>query len=125
MPRKLLAEIGRQVADTAGEGSQLRRIPSRMSLMRKVYDGLQQGKIDRSLFHRQCECLLHRSGAEGLCEQPWTAGRAAGVRARTRTSLRGGMTARIYEVKYPKKNLVIIIYQMPDGKIEQYLIAEQ
>ncbi len=35
------------------------------------------------------------------------------------------MTARIYEVKYAKKNLVIIIYQMPDGKIEQYLIAEQ
>jgi hypothetical protein len=35
------------------------------------------------------------------------------------------MTARIYEVKYAKKNLVIIIYQMPDGKIEQYLIAGQ
>ena len=42
-----------------------------------------------------------------------------------RTSLRGGMTARIYQVKYPNKNLTIIIYQMPDGKIEQYLIAEQ
>jgi hypothetical protein len=35
------------------------------------------------------------------------------------------MTARIYEVKYPTKTLVIIVYQMPDGKIEQYLIAEQ
>ena len=35
------------------------------------------------------------------------------------------MTARIYQVKYPKKNLTIIIYEMPDGKIEQYLIAEQ
>ena len=40
-----------------------------------------------------------------------------------RTSLRGGMTARIYQVKYLNKNLTIIIYQMPDGKIEQYLIA--
>ena len=35
------------------------------------------------------------------------------------------MTERIYEVKYPDKNLVIIIYEMPDGKIEQYLIAER
>jgi hypothetical protein len=35
------------------------------------------------------------------------------------------MIERVYEVKYPKKNLVIVIYEMPDGKIEQYLIAEQ
>ena len=35
------------------------------------------------------------------------------------------MTERIYEVTYPTKNLVIIIYEMPDGKFEQYLIAEK
>jgi hypothetical protein len=34
------------------------------------------------------------------------------------------MTERLYQVKYANKNLVIIIYEMPDGKIEQYLIAE-
>ena len=38
---------------------------------------------------------------------------------------RGGMTERIYEVKYPTRNLVIIIYEMPDGKFEQYMIAEK
>lgn len=54
----------------------------------------------------------HCSGAPQEFNQTWS-------------SLLGGMTARIYEVKYPKKNLVIIIYEMPDGKIEQYLIAEQ
>ena len=41
------------------------------------------------------------------------------------TSLRGGMTERTYEVKYPTKNLTIIIYEMPDGKFEQYLISER
>ncbi len=35
------------------------------------------------------------------------------------------MTERIYEVKYPNKKLVIVIYEMPDGKIEQYLVLEQ
>jgi hypothetical protein len=43
----------------------------------------------------------------------------------SRVSERGGMTERIYDVKYPAKNLIIIIYEMPDGKLEQYMIAER
>ena len=35
------------------------------------------------------------------------------------------MTERVYEVKYPTRSLVIIIYEMPDGKFEQYMIAEK
>ena len=41
-----------------------------------------------------------------------------------RSALRGGMNARIYQVKYPNKNLVIVTYQTPNGKIEQYLVLE-
>lgn len=98
--------------------------PQADALMRKVYDGLQQGKIDRSLFTDNCnsyfneEALKDYAGSLGPLGVPETF-------TPIRSSLRGGMTARIYQVKYPNKNLVIIIYQMPDGKIEQYLIAEQ
>ena len=98
--------------------------PKQDELMRKVYDGLQQGKIDRSLFTDNCNAYFTD---QALKDYAFSLGPLGAPEAftPTRTSLRGGMTARIYEVKYPTKNLVIIIYQMPDGKIEQYLIAEE
>ena len=43
----------------------------------------------------------------------------------TSVSLRGGMTHRSYQLKYPQKTLGLNIYEMPDGKFEQFLIAVQ
>ena len=91
--------------------------------MRKVYDGLQQGKIDRSLFTDNANSYFDDQALKDYASSLEPLG--APEEFRPRSSGRGGMIARIYQVKYPKKNLVIIIYQMPDGKIEQYLIAEQ
>jgi D-alanyl-D-alanine carboxypeptidase len=92
--------------------------------IRKVYEGLQQGKIDRALFTDNAnyyfndQALKDYGGSLGPLGAPQSFTSAG-------TSLRGGMTERIYEVKYPTKNLVIIIYEMPDGKLEQYLVAEK
>ena len=98
--------------------------PKQDELMRKVYDGLQQGKIDRTLFTDNANAYFTDQALKDYAASLGPLG-APDSFTQTRTSGRGGMTARIYDVKYPKKNLVIIIYQMPDGKIEQYLIAEQ
>ncbi len=98
--------------------------PKQDELMRKVYDGLQQGKIDRSLFTDNCNAYFTDQALKDYASSLGPLGTPEAFTP-SRTSLRGGMTARAYEVKYPKKDLVIIIYQMPDGKIEQYLIAEQ
>ena len=98
--------------------------PQADALMRKVYDGLQQGKIDRSLFTDNCNAYFTDQALKDYADSLGPLG-APEAFTNSRISLRGGMTARIYDVKYPKKDLVIIIYQMPDGKIEQYLIAEQ
>src|SRR5271165_5325148 len=92
--------------------------------VRKVYDGLQQGKIDRSIFTGNAnsyftdQALKDYSGSLGPLGAPQSLTQSG-------SSLRGGMKERIYEVKYPTKNLVIVIYEMPDGKFEQYLIAEK
>jgi len=115
--------IGRQViADLVKAAAP--QDPKADAVMRQVYDGLQQGKIDRSLFTDNCNAYFTD---EALKDYASGLGPLGAPKAFTsaRTSLRGGMTARIYQVKYPKKDLTIIIYQMPDGKIEQYLIAEQ
>ncbi|HEU5239913.1 MAG TPA: hypothetical protein VFU37_22460, partial [Pyrinomonadaceae bacterium] len=38
---------------------------------------------------------------------------------------RGGMTLRVYIVRFPQKVLRAWSYEMPDGKLEQYQIAAQ
>jgi hypothetical protein len=98
--------------------------PKQDELIRSVYDGLQQGKIDRSLFTENANAYFTDQALKDYATSLGPLGAPQGF-SQTRSSGRGGMIERIYEIKYAKKNLVIIIYEMPDGKIEQYLIAEQ
>jgi hypothetical protein len=37
--------------------------------------------------------------------------------------LRGGMTMRMYRIRFPNKTLRAWTYEMPDGKLEQYQVA--
>ena len=115
--------IGRQVSALLLKAA-APQDPKQDELMRKVYDGLQQGKIDRSMFTDNANAYFTDQALKDYASSLGPLGAPEAFTA-SRTALRGGMTARIYDVKYPKKDLTIIIYQMPDGKIEQYLIAEQ
>ncbi len=98
--------------------------PKQDELMRKVYDGLQQGKIDRALFTDNANAYFTEQALKDYGDSLGPLG-APTAFTQARSSLRGGMTERVYEVKYPKKTLDIVIYEMPDGKIEQYLVLEQ
>jgi len=98
--------------------------PKQDALMRQIYDGLQQGKIDRSLFTDDANAYFTAQALKDYADSLGPLGAPESFTS-VRTSLRGGMTARIYQVKYPTKNLVLIIYEMPDGKIEQYLVVER
>ncbi|MFZ0794722.1 MAG: serine hydrolase domain-containing protein, partial [Candidatus Korobacteraceae bacterium] len=117
------SEIGNQVRALLVKAANPQD-PKQDELMRKVYDGLQQGKIDRALFTDNANSYFTDQALKDYASSLGPLGAPQGF-SQTRTSLRGGMTARIYEVKYPQKSLIIIIYEMPDGKIEQYMIAEQ
>jgi len=92
--------------------------------VRKIYDGLQQGKIDRSLFTDNANSYFND---QALTDYAASLGPLGAPRSFTqsKSELRGGMMERTYEVRYATKSLVIIIYEMPDGKFEQYLIAER
>ncbi len=117
------SEIGGQIRSLLVSGLNPQD-PKQDELIRKVYDGLQQGKIDRSLFTDNANAYFTEQALKDYASSLGPLGAPQGF-SQTRSSGRGGMIERIYEVKYPTKNLVIIIYEMPDGKIEQYLIAEQ
>jgi D-alanyl-D-alanine carboxypeptidase len=94
------------------------------ALVRKVYDGLQQGKIDRTLFTENVNSYFNDQALKDYASSLGPLGAPQGF-TQANSSLRGGMTERVYEVKYPTRSLVIIIYEMPDGEFEQYMIAEK
>ncbi len=117
------SEIGNQVRSLLIK-AQNPQDPKQDELIRKVYDGLQQGKIDRSLFTENANAYFTDQALKDYASSLGPLG-APQEFSQLGTSGRGGMIERTYQVKYPKKSLVIIIYEMPDGKIEQYLIAER
>ena len=107
--------IGRQVVTQLVHAA-TPQDPKADALMRQVYDGLQQGKIDRSLFTDNCNAYFTEEALKDYASSLGPLGKPRAFTA-TRTSLRGGMTARIYQVKYANKELTIIIYQMPTARL--------
>ena len=92
--------------------------------VRKIYDGLQQGKIDRALFTDNANSYFNDQALKDYAASLGPLGAPQSF-TQSKSEIRGGMTERNYEVNYATKSLVIIIYEMPDGKFEQYLIAEK
>ena len=89
---------------------------------RKIFDGLQRGVIDRSLF---------TANANFYFSDPTLKDFAAGLAplgtprefTQTYQELRGGMILRVYQVKFAHQTLRAWTFEMPDGKLEQYQIA--
>jgi CubicO group peptidase (beta-lactamase class C family) len=117
------SEIGSQARAAVLE-SENPQDPKRDALIRKVYDGLQRGQIDRSLFTDNANAYFTDQALKDYASSLGPLGAPQSFTP-ARVSSRGGMTARLYDVKYADKSLVIIIYEMPDGKFEQYMIAER
>lgn len=92
------------------------------ALVRGVFDALKQGKIDRSLLTDNANSYFTEQALKDYSASLSPLGDPQSFMQSSR-SLRGGMTHLSYQVKYPKKTLRINIYQMPDGKFEQYLIS--
>jgi CubicO group peptidase (beta-lactamase class C family) len=88
---------------------------------RKVFEGLQQGKIDRSQFTDDANFYFTEQALQDFASSLGPLGPVQEFTA-SRTSLRGGMTYRGYRARIGGKQLSISIYEMPDGKYEQYLV---
>ena len=96
--------------------------PEILARYRGIYEGLQQGKIDRSLFTDNANFYFSDQTIKDFASSLGALGKPDSFEA-TGQSLRGGMTFRGFTVKYPQKTLSIICFEMPDGKIEQYQVA--
>ena len=116
-------DIGRQVMNAFLNSANVSD-PKQDALVRRVFDDLRQGKIDRTLFTDNANSYFTEQALKDYSTSLTALGEVQSFR-QTSNSLRGGMTHMGYEVKFKDKTVGINIYQMPDGKFEQFLIAAE
>jgi D-alanyl-D-alanine carboxypeptidase len=90
---------------------------------RKIFEGLQHGAIDRSLFTENANSYFNQQALQDFASSLAPLGMPQEF-VQTRQALRGGMTLRVYQLKFAKQMLRVWTYAMPDGKLEQYQVAE-
>jgi D-alanyl-D-alanine carboxypeptidase len=100
--------------DTTGLGAE--------KLARSIYDGLVQGRIDRSLFTESANAYFSEQAIADYKASLGALGTPTEF-SRRGESLRGGMVIRSYRIRAGTYVLDLTTMTMPDGKIEQYIVA--
>jgi hypothetical protein len=91
---------------------------------RQIFEGLQHGTIDRSLFTPNANAYFDAQALADFAASLGPLGPPTEV-TQAGQSLRGGMTFRAFRVRAGGKTLSLTTFTMPDGKLEQYQIASQ
>lgn len=98
--------------------------PEKLAQARKIFDGLQHGIIDRSLFTSNANFYFSEQALQDFATNLGPLGSPEEF-VQVRQSLRGGMKLRSYSVKFPKQSLRVWTFEMPDGKLEQFQVSAQ
>lgn len=88
-----------------------------------IFKGLQDGKIDRSLFTDNCNAYFDAVALGDFASSLKPLGETATFH-QVADELRGGMTFRVFAVTFKNspQRVRVTTYTMPDGKLEQYLV---
>src|ERR1051325_110117 len=89
---------------------------------RTIFEGLQHGRIDRALFTSNANAYFSEQALQDFASTLGPLGTPQEF-TQSAQSLRGGMTLRRYRVKFPNKTLRAWTFAMPDGKLEQFMVA--
>ena len=91
--------------------------------VRSILEGLQQGRIDRSLFTSNANAYFTDAALGDFGSSLRELGRLKSV-TKSGQQLRGGMTHLSYRAQFDKKTMALNIYRTTDGKFEQYMVEE-
>ena len=91
---------------------------------RKIFEGLQRGTIDRSLFTDNANSYFNEQALKDFAASLGPLGTPLEF-VQNRSDLRGGMTLRIFRVVCRQKVMRAWTFEMPDGKLEQYQVASE
>jgi len=94
----------------------------KLAQARKIFEGLQRGRIDRSLFTDNANFYFDQQALQDFASSLGPLGTPDEF-VQAHQALRGGMKLRVYSIKFPKNKLQAWTYEMPDGKLEQYQVA--
>jgi len=96
--------------------------PAKLEQAKRIFAGLQQGKIDRSLFTDNANAYFSEQALADFASSLGPLGEPQQF-TQSSQSLRGGMIGRVYIVRFPQKTIRAWTYEMPDGKLEQFQVA--
>ena len=88
----------------------------------RIFEELQQGRIDRSLFTDNCNAYFTPEALKDFQSSLGPLGKPAAF-AQAGQGLRGGMVLRRFQIAFSGRMLSLTTFTMPDGKIEQYQVA--
>ena len=98
--------------------------PEKLEQAKKIFDGLQHGKIDRSLFSDNANAYFSEQALQDFASGLGPLGTPKQF-TQSGQGLRGGMVLRVFRVRFEDQTLRVWTYQLPNGKLEQYQIATQ
>jgi CubicO group peptidase (beta-lactamase class C family) len=87
-----------------------------------IFEGLQQGKIDRALFTDNANGYFSEEALEDFKSSLGPLGKWESF-TQASQSLRGGMVGRVYVIVFKDKTVRAWTYEMPDGRLEQFQVA--
>jgi len=114
-------QIARKVAPLLFTGNTA-VVAEKVERARKILEQLQQGKIDRLLFTDNANSYFDQQALQDFATSLSPFGASQDFQ-QTAEQGRGGMTYRVYRAKFAEKVLSISTFEMPDGKVEQYLVS--
>ena len=89
---------------------------------KNIFEGLQKGTIDRSLFTSDANSYFSTLALQDFQSSLALLGAPTKV-VQVSEEKRGGMLERSFRVIFPDRTLRVWTYQMPNGKLEQYQVA--
>ncbi|MGH8114067.1 MAG: serine hydrolase domain-containing protein [Rhodanobacteraceae bacterium] len=87
-----------------------------------IFAGLQRGSIDRSLFTADANSYFSATALHDYQTSLAPLGSPRSFTLRTAHE-RGGMKLQVYLLTFTTRKLLAIIYTLPNGKLEQYIVA--
>jgi CubicO group peptidase (beta-lactamase class C family) len=95
---------------------------AKLEQAKKIFEGLQQGKIDRSLFTENANGYFSEQALEDFKNSLGPLGKWESF-THVGQSLRGGMVGRTYIVRLANRTIRAWTFELPDGKLEQFQVA--
>jgi D-alanyl-D-alanine carboxypeptidase len=86
-----------------------------------IFTGLQEGRLDRTQLTMFCDAYFTPEAIEDFASSLKPLGVPSSFK-QVAEEKRGGMTFRVFNVGFPGKQVRVTVYEMPDGKLEQYLV---